>query len=47
MRENWGLKFCPNYSDSLKEVNGLDSSIKNHKILFDSSWFGSDGKYQN
>ena len=26
----------------MKKVTGLDNSIKNHKILFDSSWFGSD-----
>ena len=31
----------------MKKVTGLDNSIKNHKILFDSSWFGSDVKYQN
>ena len=33
----------------MKKVTGLDNSIKikNHIILFDSSWFGSDVKYQN
>ena len=42
MKENWELEFCPNLSSPAYERS--DNSIKNHKILFDSSWFGSDGK---